>query len=116
MKYKSVKFYNEETKALTLVTKITDFEKQEVETKTYQYPFYVEGIYTQKAVDLGAELQENEFAITSNLFVELSNFFTELYGKQFTPEELIQGIHQNKVVDTFIKMLQGVLQGDPKNE
>lgn len=116
MKYENVKYYNEKTRALTLVKKITDKEKKEVETKTYQYPFYVEGVYTQKAIDLGAELEENSYVVSSDLFDRITNFFVELYGKQFTEQELKKGIDQRHIVNTYITMLFGVLQGDSKNE
>src|SRR5699024_4091252 len=111
MKYENVKFYNEKTKTLTLITDIADYEKKEVATKKYQYPFFVKGIYTQKAIELGAELEENEFVVTAELFDRLTNFFVELYGKQFTAEEFVNGIDQQKIVSTFIIMLLGVLQG-----
>lgn len=115
MKFEDVQTYNENTKALTLITKITDFEKQEVETKTYQYPFFVKGIYTKKAIDFGAELEEAEYAVSADLFDRLTNFFVELYGKQFKKNELVEGINQAKIIDTFIIMLFGVLRGDTKN-
>lgn len=112
-----IKHYDEKTKALTLVTEVKDPVKGEVETKTYQYPFFVKGIYTQKAIELGAELEENGYVVNSDLFKRLSNFFVELYGKQFTQEEFVNGINQGKIINTFIKMLFGVLQGDEeKNE
>lgn len=116
MKYKDVKFYNEETKALTLITGIKDNETQEVETKTYQYPFFVKGIFTKMAVDLGEKLESKEYTFTSEMFDELANFFVELYNNQFTKDELMEGINQGLIVNTFIAMLFGVLQGDSKNE
>src|SRR5690625_96365 len=111
-----IKHYDEKSKSLTLVKKIKDPIKGEVETKTYQYPFFVKGIYTQKAIQLGAELEENGYVVTSDLFDRLSNFFVELYGKQFTQEEFVNGINQGKIINTFIQMLFGVLQGDQKND
>lgn len=116
MKYENVKYYDEKTKALTLITSIKDIEKREVETKTYQYPFFVKGIYTQKAINIGAELEANEYVVSSDIFDRLSGFFVELYGKQFTQDEFVNGIDQGKIVNTFITMLFGVLQGDSKND
>lgn len=116
MKYNDVKFYDEETKALTLITGIKDYDKEEVETKTYQYPFFVKGIFTKKAVDLGEELESREYTFTSEMFDKLANFFVELYNNQFTKDELMEGINQGLIVNVFITMLFGVLQGDLKNE
>lgn len=111
---KDITYYNAETKELTLVTDV-DVKSKEVKTETYQYPFFVQGIYTKKAIDLGVEVEENEYMINGELFEKLSNFFAELYGKQFTKEELTNGIDQRQIIEAFITMLFGVLQGDPKN-
>lgn len=111
-----MKHFDEKTKSLTLVTEVKDKIKGEVETKTYPFPLFVEGIFTKKAVDLGAELEENGYVVDSELFERLTNYTVELYAKQFTADELINGIHQGKIINTFINILFGVLQGDSKNE
>lgn len=114
MKYDEVKFYDEKTKSLTLVTKVKDRIKGEVETKTYPFPLFVEGIYTKRAIELGAELEASEYVVTGDLFERLTKYFVELYDKQFTEKELMNGISQEKIVNTFLRMLFGVLQGDLK--
>lgn len=108
-----MKYYNEKTKTLNLVTgiKVVDGE-QELETDEYLYPIFVKGIFTRKAIDLGAELEENEFAVPSDLFDRLTTFIVELYSKQFTTKELTEGIHQGDIINTYISILFGVLQGD----
>src|SRR5690625_83511 len=111
-----MKHFDEKTKSLTLITKVKDKIKGEVETKTYPFPLFVEGFFTKKAIDLGAELEENEYVVDSELFERLTNYIVELYAKQFTADELINGIHQGQIINTFINVLFGVLQGDPKNE
>lgn len=111
-----MKHFDEKTKSLTLITKVKDKIKGEVETKTYPFPLFVEGFFTKKAIDLGAELEENEYVVDSELFERLTNYTVELYAKQFTSDELINGIHQGQIINTFINVLFGVLQGDPKNE
>lgn len=110
-----IDYYNEKTKELTLVTKVKDPIKGEFETKTYQYPIFVKGIYTKKAIDLGAELESSEYVVKSELFDKLANFFVELYGNQFDKEMLLNGIHQGQIINTFFNILFGVLQGDSKN-
>lgn len=116
MKIDDVDYYNKKTKALTLVTGIKDMKNKEVEVKTVQYPFYVEGIYTQKAIELGAEVELAEYIVDGDLFERLVNFFVELYGKQFTHNEFKKGVHQEDIVTTLIVMLTGVLQGEEKND
>lgn len=115
MNIKDVEHYNNKTKSLTLVTGIKDMEDQTVEVKTYQYPFFVKGIYTKKAIELGVELEENKGVVTADLFDRFVNFYVELYGNQFTEVEFTQGIHQNDIIDLFVEMMFGVLQGDQKN-
>jgi|SRR5690625_1478766 len=114
----TVKYYDENTKTLNLVTGIKEAEgKQELETKEYLYPIFVKGIYTKKSIDLGAELQESEFVVSSDLFDRLTTFIVELYGKQFTSKELTEGIDSGKIINVYISVLFGVLQGDTsKNE
>lgn len=107
-------YYDDESKSLTLVE---DVNGEKLETKTYQYPFFVKGIYTKKAIELGAELEVNEYGVTLDLFDRLTNYVSELYGKQFTAEELTDGIDSREIVQVFIKVLFGVLGGDTsKNE
>ncbi|GGB56866.1 hypothetical protein GCM10011409_38040 [Lentibacillus populi] len=108
-----MKHYDEKTKTITLVTGVNG---QELETKEYLYPIFVKGIFTKKAIDLGAELEENEFIVHSDLFDRLTTFITELYGKQFTTKELTEGIDAGNIVEIYVAILMGTLQGDGKNE
>lgn len=111
------KHYDENTKTLNLVTGIKEVDgKQELDTEEYLYPIFVKGVFTKKAIDLGAELQENEFVVQSDLFDRLTTFIVDYYGKQFTTKELTEGIHQEKIINTYIAILFGVLQGDPSKK
>lgn len=117
MKYKNVKYYDQKTKELTLVKKITDFENEEVEIKTYQHPFFADGLFVKKAIDLGAEFQEAGEVVNSDLFNRLTNFTVKLYNDQFTEDELLKGIDLNLIITIYIQVLMGVLQGEQsKNE
>ncbi|MGY0692987.1 phage tail assembly chaperone G [Virgibacillus sp. FSP13] len=109
----TVKYYDNKSKSITLVT---DVKKDDLETKTFQYPFFVKGVFTKKAIDLGAELEENEFVVPGDLFDRITSFIVELYNKQFTSDELTNGIDAGKIIETYISILMGVLQGDSKNE
>src|SRR5690625_4036000 len=111
-----MKHFDEKTKSLTLITKVKDKIKGEAATKTYPFSSFVEGFFTKNAIDVGADLVENEYVVESDLYERLTNYTVELYAKQFTADELINGIHQGQIINTFINVLFGVLQGDPKNE
>src|SRR5699024_6004261 len=72
MNIKEVESYNKKTKTLTLITKIKNKKEKTVETKVYEYPFFVEGDYTQEALGLGNELEENEYQVSLDLFERLT--------------------------------------------
>ncbi|WP_040981090.1 phage tail assembly chaperone G [Oceanobacillus jeddahense] len=104
-----MKYYDTQTRSLTLVT---DVKGGELETKTYSFPFFVEGIYTKKSIDLGAELEEKQFTIDADLFERITTFVVGLYGNQFTSNDLVKGIDSRHIVDAYIAVLFGTLQGD----
>lgn len=109
-----MKHFDNETRSLTLVT---DVKGDELETKTYQYPFFVKGIFVKKAIDLGAEFEENGEVVPAGLFDKLTNFVVELYGNNFTDEDLTNGVGADKIIQTYISILMSVLQGEQsKNE
>lgn len=117
MKYENVNFYDPKTKALTLVKEITDLENKEVETRTYQHPFFANGLFVKTAIDLGAEFEQGGQVVQADLFNRLTNFIVELYNHQFTEDELVKGIDVSAIITTYIQILMGVLQGDTsKNE
>lgn len=113
-----VEHYDEKTKTITLVTDVEygDDNKPRLKTKEYLFPIFVKGIYTKKAIDLGKELEENGYVVPADLFDRLSTFIVDLYGKQFTTDQLTEGIHAGKIIETYIAILMGTLQGDQKNE
>lgn len=114
MKYESVKTFNDNSKALTLITGIKDMKTKEVDVKVYQYPFYVEGIFLKKSLDLGAELEVAEDTIDADLLERLSNYAVELYAKQFTVDEFQKGVHEENLIPVLYRILMSVLQGDEK--
>lgn len=107
-------YYDTKTRSLTLVTEV---KGEDLKTKTYSFPFFVEGIYTKKSIDLGAELEENQFAVDADLFERITTFVIGLYGNQFTSDDLVKGIDSRHIINTYIAVLFGALQGDsPKKE
>lgn len=109
-----MEFYNTKTRELTLVK---DVKGEELITESYSYPIFVKGVLTQRAIELGAELEKKGFGVDAELFEGMTTFIVELYGKQFTREQLINGIDIRQHVDTYVAILFGALQGDPlKNE
>lgn len=106
--------FDSNTRALTLVT---DIKGDELETKSYQYPFFVKGIFVKKAIDLGAEFEENGAVVPTGLFDKLTNFVVELYGNEFTEDDLVNGVGADEIIQTYITILMSVLQGEQsKNE
>lgn len=109
--FKMEKQYNENEHTLTLVTEV---KGEELITKTFSLPAFISGTYTKSAIDLGAELDEKEYVVQSDLFDRLSNFIVDLFGKQFTVSELQKGLHAGEIIETYIAILMGILQGNLK--
>ncbi len=113
-----VNHYDESTKTITLVTdfKYDNDGKPKFKTKEFLFPIFVKGVYTKKAIQLGKELEENNYVVPEDLFDRLTAFIVDMYGKQFTTDQLVDGIHQGTIIETYIAILMGALRGDSKNE
>jgi len=102
-------------KTLTLVTGI-DEEKNEVITQDYPYPIFVKGSLVKKAIDLGVELEKlGEENVDSGVVDDLADFAVELYNKQFTRDELIDGIDASDLFTKLTEILSSVMGGDGGN-
>lgn len=108
-----MKYFDTKSRNLTLVTDVKD---DELVTETYEYPFFVKGLFVKRAIDLGAEFEENGNVVPSDLFEKISVFIVELYQNKFTKEELQDGIHANEIISVFISIIMSVLGREPKNE
>lgn len=105
-------------KTITLVTGIeqNDAGEQELVTVDYSYPIFVKGSLVKKAIDLGVQLEKNG-DVNSSVIDKLASYAVELYGKQFTKDELIDGTDASELLDTLTGVL-GLVMGveDEGNE
>lgn len=100
---------NRDLKLVTGVKKVDG--EQQLEYKTYPYPIFVKGGVVKEALTLGAELEKPENGLSADLLDELADFVVELYGKQFTRDELIDGIQANDLIQTLMKPLREIVIG-----
>lgn len=79
------------------------------EEKTYRAPF----ISTRKlknTIALSSKMQNiNENDIADNLLDELIDYEVELYGKQFTRDDLLDGYPSNKFFNKIITDIEQVI-------
>lgn len=102
------------SKSIKLVTDIVvnDNGDQELVYKEYPYPMFSKGSIVKRAIDLGAKMENSENNINSKLIDELADFTVELYVKQFTRNELIDGTQADKLLDLLINNITLVLGGE----
>lgn len=104
-------------KTITLVTdvKVNNKGEQELVTVDYDYPLFVKGSLVKKAIDIGAELEKDN-EVNSKVIDKLANFAVELYGKQFTRDELIDGTDASELITLLTSILSIVMGGNEGNE
>lgn len=102
------------SKTIKLITgvKMNDNGEQELVYKEYPYPIFVKGSIVKKAIDLGADMESASENINSKLIDDLADFTVELYAKQFTRTELIDGTQADELMDMLISKLTLVLGGE----
>ena len=103
----------DKTMKLITGTKTVD-GKQELEYTTYPYPLHAKGSLVIKAIDLAYELEKSEENINSKMITDLADFTVEVYAKQFTRDELIDGLQAHEVIETLTSVLQFVIAGNQK--
>src|SRR5699024_12294841 len=100
-------------KTMKLITGVKTVDgKQELEYTTYPYPLHVKGRLIIKAIDLASSLENAEENINSKAIAHLPDYVVEVYAKQFTRDELIDGLHAQQVIETLTSALQLVIPGN----
>lgn len=102
------------SKTIKLVTgiEVNDAGEQELVEKEFPYPIFVPGGLVKKAIDLGAKLEKSSDSVSGKLIDDLADFTVELYGKQFTRQELVDGVHAEELMDTLLNNMMSVLGSD----
>ena len=104
------------SKSIKLVTgvEVNENNEQELVYKEYPYPIFVQGGLVKRAIDLGAKLEKSSDSVSSKVIDDLADFTVELYNKQFTRQELIDGIHAEELLDKLTSNLFSVLGSEAK--
>lgn len=101
----------DKTMKLITGTKTVDGEQQ-LEYTSYPYPLHVKGGLIIKAIDLAASMEKADENISGKMVTDLADFAVEVYNKQFTRDELIDGLQAHEVMETLTGVLQFVISGE----
>lgn len=86
-------------------------EGAEPEIKKYWTPAFIPFTKVREAMDLAAELEKAEGEEYSSLIDKLADFIVSVYGKQFTKDDLYNGIHAPDAIKTFQEQIFFIAQG-----
>lgn len=100
-------------RTLKLVTgiDIVDGEQQLV-YKSYPYPIFVKGGLVKKAIDIAADMEQTENTTMAQNIDKLADFVVEVYGNQFSRDELIDGIQAHELMEKLSGVLKFVISGE----
>ena len=97
---------------LKLVTGVKTVDgEQQLEYKTYPYPIFVKGGIVKRAVDLASKLESQE-DLSSSIVDDMADFVVDVYGNQFTRDELIDGTQAHELMEKLSEVLQLVMTGE----
>ena len=99
------------TLKLVTGTEIVDGEQQLV-YKSYPYPLFVKGGLVKKAFEIAAEMEKSSQEKIVQNIDKLADCVVELYGKQFTRDELIDGVQAHELLQTLNKVVEFVMTGE----
>lgn len=101
-------------KTMKLITgeETVDGERQ-LTYKSYPYPLHVKGSLLKKGIDIAAELEGTGVESLSGKTVDkLADFVVEVYAKQFTRDELLDGLQAHEVMDKLTEVMMFVISGE----
>lgn len=93
---------------------VTGFEADEIVTQTYYTPKFLSMEVLYEALDLHERMTENKDKMSEKeMLNEIANFVAnQIYEKQFTPEELIKGLHAPQSSEILYQQIIFVTQGN----
>lgn len=94
-------------------------EGAEPEIKKYWTSPFIPFTKVREAMDLASEMEKGEDSKMSDSIDKLSDFVTEIYGKQFTKDDLYNGLHAPDAIpviqDQILFIAQGVQSENTKD-
>lgn len=97
---------------------VTGVNGEELETKVYYTSPFISTRVVYEALDLAEEIDENpDKKKEKELLDEMASFISEkAYGKQFTRDDLIDGLHGPDAIRTLQEQLAFVANGRQSEE
>jgi hypothetical protein len=86
-------------------------EGGEPEVKKYWTPAFIPFTKVREAMELAAELEKGETENVAESMDKLADFVTDLYGGQFTKDELYNGLHAPSAIPVIQEQILFVAQG-----
>ena len=86
-------------------------EGGEPELKKYWTPAFIPFTKVREAMELAAELEKGETENVAESMDKLADFVTDLYGGQFTKDELYGGLHAPSAVQVLQEQILFIAQG-----
>lgn len=95
---------------------VTGVEEGEVQTKVYYTPPFIPFTLVYEAMDImaGAEKEDKS---ERDMFNDFAVFIAEgVYQKQFTVDQLLEGLHAPDAIQTLREQVEFVAQGNQSEE
>lgn len=86
-------------------------EGGEPQLKKYWTPAFIPFTKVREAMELAAEMEQNDTSKTAESMDKLADFVTDVYGNQFTKDELYNGLHAPEAIPTIQQQIIFIAQG-----
>ena len=86
-------------------------EGGEPEVKKYWTPAFIPFTKVREAMELASELEKGDTDDFGKSVDKLVDFVTDVYGNQFTKDELYNGIHAPTAIETLQEQIMFIAQG-----
>lgn len=97
---------------IELVSNPQEFaEGGEPEIKKYWTPAFIPFTKVREAMQLAAELEDNDTSNFSESVDKLADFVTSVYGDQFTKDDLYNGLHAPDAISVIQEQVFFIAQG-----
>lgn len=101
-----------------MIELVTDVKEGELVTKKFVTPIFIPMRTVYEAIDLVAELSKRKTAADEKELIEkLVSFIAEkVYNKQFTSEELFNGLHAPNGIQELYDQIYFIARGEQTEE
>lgn len=86
-------------------------EGGEPEVKKYWTPAFIPFTKVREAMSIAAEMESEDTTDYSEFLDKLADYVTDLYGRQFTKDDLYNGLHAPDAVSVLQEQIFFIAQG-----